>query len=33
VLTAPRGTDGYEKIQLLGVVGQQTFADSGRPGR
>ena len=25
VLTAPRGTEGYEKIQLLGVVGQQTF--------
>ena len=25
VLTAPRGTEGYEKIQLLGVVGRQTF--------
>lgn len=26
VLTAPRGTEGHQKLQLLGVVGQQSFA-------
>lgn len=31
VLTAPRGSEGYEKIQLLGVLGQQTFAEAGSP--
>lgn len=31
VLTAPRGSEGYEKIQLLGVLGQQSFAGGGRP--
>ena len=28
VLTAPPRTEGYEKLQLLGVVGQQRFAES-----
>jgi transcriptional regulator with XRE-family HTH domain len=28
VLTAPPRTEGYEKLQLLGVVGQQRFAGS-----
>jgi transcriptional regulator with XRE-family HTH domain len=28
VLTAPPRTEGHEKLQLLGVLGQQRFADS-----
>jgi transcriptional regulator with XRE-family HTH domain len=28
VLTAPPRTEGYEKLQLLGVLGQQRFAES-----
>ena len=28
VLTAPPRTEGFEKLQLLGVVGQQRFAES-----
>jgi transcriptional regulator with XRE-family HTH domain len=28
VLTAPPRTEGYEKLQLLGVLGQQRFADA-----
>ena len=31
VLTAPPRTEGYEKLQLLAVLGQQRFADT-RPG-
>jgi transcriptional regulator with XRE-family HTH domain len=30
VLTAPTGTEGYEKLQLLAVLGHQTFAEAGR---
>ena len=29
VLTAPPRTEGYEKLQLLAVIGQQDFADTG----
>ena len=28
VLTAPPRTEGHEKLQLLGVLGQQRFAES-----
>ena len=28
VLTAPPRTEGYEKLQLLAVLGQQRFAES-----
>jgi hypothetical protein len=31
VLTAPPRTEGYEKLQLLAVLGQQRFAET-RPG-
>ena len=30
VLTAPPRTEGYEKLQLLAVLGQERFADTGR---
>jgi transcriptional regulator with XRE-family HTH domain len=30
VLTAPPRTEGYEKLQLLAVLGQESFADSPR---
>jgi transcriptional regulator with XRE-family HTH domain len=30
VLTAPPRTEGYEKLQLLAVLGQQRFAEAGR---
>jgi hypothetical protein len=30
VLTAPPDTEGYEKLQLLAVLGHQTFAEAGR---
>jgi hypothetical protein len=30
VLTAPPRTEGYEKLQLLAVLGHQHFADAGR---
>jgi transcriptional regulator with XRE-family HTH domain len=30
VLTAPPRSDGYEKLQLLGVLGQQRFTEVGR---
>ena len=33
VLTAPPRTEGYEKLQLLGVLGQQSFAESPGSGR
>jgi hypothetical protein len=29
VLTAPPRTEGYEKLQLLAVLGQEHFADAG----
>jgi hypothetical protein len=29
VLTAPPRTEGYEKLQLLAVLGQERFADTG----
>ncbi|HUB42846.1 MAG TPA: helix-turn-helix transcriptional regulator [Streptosporangiaceae bacterium] len=29
VLTAPPGTEGYEKLQLLAVLGQERFAEAG----
>jgi len=29
VLTAPPRTEGYEKLQLLAVLGQQRFAEAG----
>ena len=29
VLTAPPRTEGYEKLQLLAVLGQQHFAEAG----
>ncbi len=30
VLTAPPNTEGYEKLQLLAVLGQERFAEAGR---
>jgi MmyB-like transcription regulator ligand binding domain len=30
VLTAPTGTEGYEKLQLLAVLGHQHFAEASR---
>jgi len=30
VLTAPTGTEGYEKLQLLAVLGHQQFAEASR---
>ena len=30
VLTAPPRTEGYEKLQLLAVLGQERFADAGQ---
>jgi transcriptional regulator with XRE-family HTH domain len=30
VLTAPPRTEGYEKLQLLSVLGQERFADTGQ---
>jgi hypothetical protein len=32
VLTAPPGTEGYEKLQLVAVLGQERFAEAGRGG-
>jgi hypothetical protein len=29
VLTAPPHTEGYEKLRLLAVIGQQDFAGAG----
>ena len=32
VLTAPPGTEGYEKLQLVAALGQERFAEAGRSG-